>query len=91
MKERLESKMTPRLRASGEGSRRVFWKVIDGERILDRCWGVPIRRYSVFVGFTERRFEVSHEWVRSRVEVSSRSDAVMSFAENEMYSWVSSA
>jgi len=84
VKERLESKMTPRFRTSEEGSRRVPWKVMDGERTLDRCWGVPIRRYSVFVGLTERRFEVSHEWVRSRAEVSSRSACVASFAENEM-------
>jgi hypothetical protein len=47
--------MTPRLRASDEGLISVLWKVIEEERILDRCCRVPIKRYSVFEGLTESR------------------------------------
>jgi len=41
-------------------------------------------RNSVLVGFTDKRFEVSQEWVRSRAEESSRSEFVISSAEKEM-------
>jgi hypothetical protein len=76
----------PRLRASGEGLRRTPWKVMDGERTLDRCCGVPIKRYSVLERLTDKRFEVSHEWVWSRADVSFKREAVRSAAEKEMYS-----
>ena len=36
--------------------------------ILERCCLVPIRRNSVLAGFTERRFELSQEWILSRVD-----------------------
>ena len=84
MYERLESKITPRLRASAEGLRMAPWKEIDGDTTLDRCWGVPIKRNSVFEGLTVRRFEVSHEWVRSSADDSSSREFVRSAAEKEM-------
>ena len=58
-KERLESNLIPRLQASEDGLTKIPWKVMDGERTLDRCCGVLIKRYSVLVGLTERWFEVS--------------------------------
>jgi len=91
VRERLESKVMPRLRASEEGLSMVPLKVTDGERTLFRCCGVPIKRNSVFEGFTERRLAVNHVWAASMEEVSSRRDFVRSLAENVMYSWVSSA
>ena len=43
-------------------------KVMEQLVILERCCLVPIRRNSVLAGFTERRFELSQEWMLSRVE-----------------------
>ena len=35
---------------------------------FERCCGVPIIKYSVFEGLTERRFEVSQACTESRAE-----------------------
>lgn len=52
--------------------------------ILAFCWFVPIRRYSVFEGLTERRFDVSQEWTESRVEERMERLAVESELVKEM-------
>ena len=36
--------------------------------ILERCCLVPIIRNSVLARFTKRRFELSQEWILSRVD-----------------------
>ena len=43
-------------------------KDIEQLLILERCCLVPIRKNSVLAGFTERRFELSQEWILSRVD-----------------------
>jgi len=43
-KERFESKVTPRLRMSGEGIRIWPEKVMDGDVSFESCWGVPTVR-----------------------------------------------
>jgi len=52
--------MKPRLRAELEGEIAVPWKLTEEDLILERCCGVPIKRNSVFEGFTVKRFDVSH-------------------------------
>jgi hypothetical protein len=58
-KDRSLSKMTPRLRVESEGVRMVPSKVIEDAMSFARCWCVPIMRYSVLEGLTERRLEMS--------------------------------
>jgi hypothetical protein len=66
------------------GERVVPWKCIEGEVTLERCWGVPIRRYSVFDGLTVRRFENNQEWTVSRVDERRVRLVEESEAEKEM-------
>ena len=68
LNERSELKVTPRLRAEVDEVRVVPWKLIVDEVTLDRCCGVPIRRYSVLDGLTVSRFIVSQACTLSRVE-----------------------
>ena len=51
--------MTPRFRAVLEEDKMLPLKVTDDETILERCCGVPTRRYSVFEGLTTSRFDES--------------------------------
>ena len=53
LKLRLESNMTPRLRAESVGQRSRFLKKRDELIILKHCCEVPTRRYSVLDGFTD--------------------------------------
>ncbi len=53
------SKMIPRFRAESVGVRGVPLKIKDDEVSLARCCRVPMTRYSVFAGLTERRFVVN--------------------------------
>ena len=41
----------------GIGERMEEWKAMETEVNLRRCWGVPMRRNSVFERFMERRLE----------------------------------
>ena len=52
--------MNPRLRTDLEGDIAVPWKLTEDDCILERCCGVPTRRYSVLEGLTVRRLDVSH-------------------------------
>jgi hypothetical protein len=58
--------------------------VIDVDANFVRCWGVPIRRYSVLEGFTVRRLEVSQLWTVSRVDERILRLGGASVAEKEM-------
>ena len=69
-KSRLESKMTPRLRADSVGLEETFLKKMEVFETFDRCCGVPISRYSVCDGFMTRRLAQNQEWTWSRVDVS---------------------
>ena len=60
VKSRLESKMTPRLRAESVGVKGTFLKKMEESVNLDRCCVVPISRYSVFEGLTTRRLAQNH-------------------------------
>ncbi len=51
--------MIPRFRAESVGVRGVPLKIKDDEVNLDRCCLVPMIRYSVFEGLTDRRLVVS--------------------------------
>lgn len=82
--ERLLSKITPRLRADWVGERVVPWNSREGEVTFERCWGVPIRRYSVFDGLTVRRLENNQEWTVSRVDDRRARLVEESEAEKEM-------
>jgi hypothetical protein len=57
--ERVESNMTPRLRAESVGATQEEQKEMRKEEILDRCLAEPIKRYSGCEGLTVRRFDVS--------------------------------
>ena len=59
--------------------------------ILERCCLVPIRRNSNLAGFTVRRFQVSQEWMISRVEDRTERLLVASEEDKDIYSCVSSA
>lgn len=52
---------------------------------------MPIKRYSVLEGLTERRLDVSQLWTVSSLDDRMDKEQVESEAEKEMYSWVSSA
>src|SRR5579872_6216496 len=69
-KSRLESRMTPRLRADSVWLRETYLKKMEVFETLDRCCGVPISRCSVFEGLMTRRFAQSQEWTCSRLDVS---------------------
>jgi hypothetical protein len=51
--------MMPRFRAESVGVREVELNDIDDEVSFARCCFVPMIRYSVFEGLTERRLEVN--------------------------------
>jgi hypothetical protein len=65
---RLLSKVTPRLRTTCEGDKAFPLKVTEDEMTLARWQLVPTKRYSVFAGFTIKRFEDSQECTASRVD-----------------------
>ena len=67
---RLESKMTPTLRADSVGLKETFFKKMEVFETFDRCCGVTISRYSVFEGLMTRRLAQNQEWTWSRVDVS---------------------
>ena len=66
-------------------------KVTDDETILERCCGVPTRRYSVFEGLTTSRFDESQPQTESRADDKRDKVSTWSCDEKEMYNWVSSA
>jgi hypothetical protein len=57
--ERSWSKMTPKFRVESVGVRGVPLKIKEEEVSLARCCRVPMIRYSVFEGLTDRRLVVS--------------------------------
>ena len=57
--ERSWSKITPRFRVESVGVRGVPLKIKEEEVSLVRCCQVPMIRYSVFEGLTDRRLVVS--------------------------------
>ena len=67
-----------------EGVKTLFWKRIEEEKNLARCWLVPTNKYSVLDGLTERRFAVSQAWIESRVEESMAELEAASELENEI-------
>ena len=59
-RERLESKMKPRLRAEETGLRMVSGEMVSvGFEILDSCTEIPISKNSVFDGFREKSLMTS--------------------------------
>ena len=62
LKSRLESKLTPRLRAESVRVKEKFLKKMEVLVTLDRCCEVPIRRYSVLEGLTTSRLAQNQEW-----------------------------
>ena len=74
MNEREESKMKPRLRAEEQGVMDCSGEIeSEGLEILDSCWGSPISKNSVLVGFRVRRLaaiqEEMSEMIPSRLEI----------------------
>jgi len=61
LKEKSDSNSTPRLRAWEDGEIEVPRNEKELSVILSLCCCVPMRRYSVFDGLTERRLSVSQE------------------------------
>jgi hypothetical protein len=55
----LLSKITPRLRTTEDGEIVMPENVIEEDKILRCCCGVPINKYSVFEGLTDKRLECS--------------------------------
>ena len=58
-KDMLLSKITPRLQTTEDGEIIMPENVIEEEKILHCCCGVPINKYSVFEGLTDKRLECS--------------------------------
>ena len=52
-------KKTPRLRTTEDGEIVMPENVIEEDKILRCCCGVPINKYSVFEGLTDKRLECS--------------------------------
>ena len=71
--------------------RELCWKARVGETTFDRCWGVPISKYSVLEGFRQRRLTENQLYTSSNMEDSFERLSTDSEEEKEKYSWVSSA
>ena len=76
--------MIPRFRVESVGVRGVPLKINDDEVSLARCCRVPMMRYSVFEGLTDKRLVVSQVYTESRVEEREVRLSVESRLENEM-------
>src|SRR6267154_544813 len=62
-KDRSLSNRTPRFPKCEVGERMEERKAMETEENFRRCWGVPMRRNSVFDGLMERRLEEEEEFV----------------------------
>ena len=86
-RERLESKMKPRLRAEETGLRMVSEeRVRVGFEILESCTGRPISKNSVFDGLRERKFDDIQDEILVMVSCRHWILCVKLLAEKEMYS-----
>ena len=66
--------MTPRFRAESAGERARLRKLTVVSAIFARWLAVPMSRYSVLAGFTERRFRENQECTLSSVAESRERD-----------------
>ena len=53
------------------------------EVIWERCWAEPISKYSVLLGFRDRKLEESHWWTESRMLDKEAKTAKESLEEKE--------
>lgn len=58
---------------------------------MAHCWGVPMRRNSVFEGLRDRELDESQLWIEFKVLDRWEKAGRELVAEKEMKSWVSSA
>ena len=73
--------MTPRFRAESAGERARLRKLTVVSAIFARWLAVPMSRYSVLAGFTERRFRENQECTLSSVAESRERDTTESSLE----------
>jgi len=86
-RERLESKMKPRLRAEVTGLRMVSEEMVRvGFEILESCTGRPISKNSVFDGLRERKLDDIQDEISVMVSCRHWILCVKLLAEKEMNS-----
>ena len=66
------------------GMNKILSKEIGGAENFERCFGVPMIKYSVLEGFTESLLEKNQEWTELRVEERSDKLEIDSLGGNEM-------
>ena len=83
-KDMLSSKRTPRFRTTEDGEIVLPENVIEEDKIFCCCCGVPINKYSVFEGLTDRRLECNQAKTESSVDERQERLFTESVLENEM-------